>query len=261
MDQMFKNKLDWGIQVSRGNILNASVVPRRGIATVLTSFVPIADALAYRTPQVGSATALRIKAGGNAADTAAGTGARSVRITGMDANGDVVTETLATAGALASSATSQTFIRLFDVEVIDSGTYGTQTAGSHAGNIVIENAAGTEDWATIPVNGFPTSSTSIASYTIPRNYTGFIEGISIAVEGTKLVNILMLSRGGVLDTAAPYQPIKREQEWIGIANTYTDTFTMPLVFPELTDVGMLAKVSNGDGSVTVQMDILLLKNE
>ena len=261
MDQMFKNKLDWGVQVSRGNILNASVAQRKGLALVNTSFVPIADVLAYRTPQVGAATALRIKAGGNASDTATGSGARSVRITGMDANGDVVTETLPTAGALASASTSHTFIRLFDAEVIDSGTYGNQAAGSHVGDIVIENAAGTEDWATIPVNGFPTAKTSIASYTIPRGHTGFIEGISIAVEGTKLVNILMLSRGGVLDTSAPYQPIKREQEWIGIANTFTDTFTMPLHFGELTDVGMLAKVSNGDGSVSVQMDILMLKNE
>jgi hypothetical protein len=261
MDQMFKNKLNWGIQVARGNILNAEVTHRFGMATVGTTFVPIADGLAYRTPQAGSATALRIKAGGNANDTAAGTGARSVRLIGLNATGDVVSETIATAGASASAATTAIFIRLFDAEVVDSGTYGTQDAGSHAADIVIENAAGGTDWATIPVNGFPTSNTSIASYTIPRGHTGFIEGISIAVEGAKLVDILMLSRGGVLDTAAPYQPVQRVQEWIGIANTYVDTFTMPLHFPELTDIGMLGKVSNGTAAVMVQMDILLLRNE
>lgn len=261
MDQMFKNKLDWGIQVARGNILNAEVNHRFGMATVGTSLVPVADALVYRTPQTGSATALRIKAGGDANDTAAGTGARSVRLTGLNATGDVVSETIATAGASASAATTATFIRLFDAEVVDSGTYGTQAAGSHAADIVIENAAGGTDWATIPVNGFATSNTSIASYTIPRGYTGFIEGINIAIEGAKIADVLMLSRGGVLDTAAPYQPIKRVHEWIGIESTYTDTFTMPLLFPELTDVGMLGKVSNGTASVMVQMDILLLRNE
>jgi len=138
MDQMFKNKLDWGIQVARGNILNAEVTHRFGMATVGTTFVPIADGLAYRTPQAGSATALRIKAGGNANDTAAGTGARSVRLTGLNATGVVVSETIATAGASASAATTATFIRLFDAEVVDSGTYGTQDAGSHAADIVID---------------------------------------------------------------------------------------------------------------------------
>lgn len=261
MDQLYKNKLDWGVQVARGNILNATVTHRFGLANVGTSFVPIADALAYRTPQAGSATALRIAAGGNAADTAAGAGARSVRLTGLNASGDVVSETLATAGASASAATTATFIRLFHAEVMTSGTYGTKSAGSHVGSINIENAAGGTTWATISINGFPTSNTSIGSYTIPRNYTGFVEGISIAVEGAKLVDVLMLSRSGVLETAVPYKPVKRVAEWIGIENTLVDAFTMPLAFEELTDVGLLGRVSNGTGNITIQMDILLLKNE
>ena len=261
MDQLYKNKLGWGVQVARGNIFNTTVTHRFGVANVGTSFVPVADALAYRTPKAASATALRIAAGGNAADTAAGAGARSVRLTGLNASGDVVSETLSTAGASASAATTETFIRLFHAEVMASGTYGTQSAGSHVGNINIENAAGGTTWATIPVNGFPTSNTSIGSYTIPRRYTGFVEGISIAVEGAKLVDVLMLSRSGILETAAPYKPIKRVSEWIGVENTFVDTFTMPIEFEELTDVGLLGKVSNGTGNVTIQMDILLLKNE
>lgn len=261
MDQLYKNKLDWGVQVARGNILNAEVVHIYGLANVGTVFTPIADGLNYRTPQPAAATALRIKAGGNAADTALGAGARSVKLTGINATGQRIEETLATAGASASAPTSAQFVRLFKAEVMTSGTYGTQATGSHVGNIVIENAAGGTNWATIPVNGFPTSTTSIGSYTIPKNYTGFIEGISIAVEGAKLVDVLMLQRQGVLDTAAPYHPVQRVQEWIGIADTLVDTFTMPLIFPELTDIGMLGKVSNGTGNITVQMDILLLKNE
>ena len=259
MDQLYKNKLDWGVQVSRGNILNADVAHVSGMATVGTDLVPISDALVYRTPQ--TATALRIKAGGNAADTAAGSGARSVRLTGIDGSGNILTEVIATAGASASVSTTGQFIRLFEANVETSGTYGSQVAGSHVGDIVIENAAGGTDWAKIPVNGFPTSKTSIGSYTIPKGYTGFIEGISIAVEGAKLVDVLMLYREGVLDTAPPYKPITRRKEWIGIENILIERFKMPTSFPELTDIGMLAKVSNGTGAVTVDMDILLLRSE
>jgi hypothetical protein len=261
MDQFYKNSLDPMTQVSRGAILNATSVYRMGVATVATSYVPITDVLAYRTPQAGSATALRIKSGGNAADTADGDGARSVRLTGLSATGAVVTETLATAGASASAATTQTFIRLLDAEVIDSGTYGTQSTGSHVGDIVIENGAGGTDWAKIPVNGFPTSRASIGSYTVPDQHTAYITDIMIEVEGTKTVDVLMLSRGGVLQTAAPYQPIYRRNQWIGVTESVHEHFNMPFRFEELTDIGIVGKVSNGTGTITTTMEILLLRNE
>ena len=261
MDQFYKNSLDPLIQVSRGSIFNATSIYRMGTGLVATEYVPIADVLAYRTPQAGSATALRIKAGGNAADDAAGAGARSVRLTGLSATGAVVSETLATAGASASAATTQTFIRLFDAEVIDSGTYGTQSVGSHVGDIVIENASGGTDWAKIPINGFPTSRSSIGSYTVPDQHTAYVTDIQIQVEGSKTADVLMLSRGGVLQTAAPYRPIYRENEWAGVTEEVHEHFNMPLRFEELTDIGLIGKVSNGTGTITTTIEILLLRNE
>lgn len=261
MDQLFKNKLDWGVQVSRGNVLNSEVRHIFGMADVSTTMVPVSDALVYRTPQVSGATALRIKAGGNANDTATGSGARSITLTGLNADGDMISETIATNGASASSATDSQFIRLFEVVVADSGAYGSQSAGSHAGDITIENAAGGTDWAKIPVNSFPNSSTAIGSFTIPKGYKGLIEGITVSIEGAKSADVLMLQRSNVLQSSAPYSPVRRMQEWIGLTDQFTDTFTMPFVYDELTDVGMLAKVNFGTAYVTLQMDILLLQNE
>lgn len=59
---------------------------------------PISVGGIYRTPQVGSETALRIKAGGNANDAAAGLGARLVRIEGVNALGEYISEDVATNG-------------------------------------------------------------------------------------------------------------------------------------------------------------------
>jgi len=262
MEQRYKNSLPWGHQLARGNIQLARIRHQFGRNVACgTAYVPVSDNGVYRTPQVGSATALRIKAGGNAADTAAGAGARSVRLTGIDANGDEITETIATAGASASVATNAQFIRLYEAAVVDTGTYGTQAAGSHAGNITIENAAGTQDWAQIQLNGFPASVTGIGSLTIPRNHVGLISSLQINVDLTKSTDVLILRRGGILDTAAPYEPIYKVQEFIGVARPITIQFEAPIKITELTDIGVLAKVSNGTGAVSVDMEVTILEAE
>ena len=227
----------------------------------LTTYVPVTDIGIYRTPQAGAATALRIKAGGNAADTAAGTGARSVRLYGINALGDEVIEVIATAGASASAPTTNTFIRLYMVEVYESGTYGTQSAGSHAGNITIEDAAGTQDWAQIQLNGFPSGTSGIGSITVPRNHVGLVSAIQISVDQTKSTDLIILKREGVLQTAAPYKPIVKVQEFLGVSRSILIKFDVPLRFPELTDIGLLAKVSNGTGAVSVDIEVLMLEAE
>ena len=257
-----KNSLPWGYHVARNNMFQAHVHHQfgRNIACP-TTYVPVTDNGLYRTPQVGAATALRIKAGGNAGDTANGAGARAVKLWGINANGDEVTETLVTAGASASAATTNTFVRLYHAEVVASGTYGTQTAGSHLGSITIENAAGTQNWAQIQLNGFPSGVTGIGSITIPRNHVGLVPSIQINVDNTKTTDVIILKREGILETAAPYKPIQKVQEFIGVARSITINFDMPLKFPELTDVGVLAKVSNGTGAVSVDLEVIMLAAE
>ena len=257
-----KNSLPWGHHVSRNNMFQAHVHHQFGRnISCPTTYVPVSDNGIYRTPQPAAATQLRIKAGGNDADTANGAGARSVRLWGMNASGDEVTEVITTAGASASAATTSSFIRLYLAEVYESGTYGTQSAGSHVGNITIENAAGTEDWAQIQLNGFPSGTTGIGSITIPRNHVGLLSSIQINVDQTKTTDLLILKREGVLQTSAPYRPIQKMQEFIGVSRSISIKFDIPLMFPQLTDLGVLAKVSNGTGAVSVDMEVLMLEAE
>lgn len=257
-----KNSLPWGHHVARDNMFQAHVHHQfgRNIACP-TTYVPVTDNGFYRTPQPAAATQLRIKAGGNAADTVDGAGARSVRLWGLNASGDEVVEIISTAGASASASTTNSFIRLYQAEVYDSGTYGTQAAGSHVGNITIENAAGTEDWAQIQLNGFPSGITGIGSITVPRNHVGLLSSMQINVDQTKTTDVLILKREGILQSSAPYKPIQKLQEFIGVSRSITITFDIPLKFPELTDLGVLAKVSNGTGAVSIDMEVLMLAAE
>jgi hypothetical protein len=67
---------------------------------------------------------LRVKAGGNVNDTAAGTGARTIRVTGISDTYTEVTEDITLAGASASASTTALFRAVNRVEVITTGTYG-----------------------------------------------------------------------------------------------------------------------------------------
>jgi len=264
METRDKNSLPWGAQISRGNMRLAHINHQFGCNTACgTSYVPVTDNGVYRTPQVVGATQLRVKAGGNAADTAAGSGARSIKLWGLNASGDEVTEVIDTAGASASIATTNSFIRLYHAEVYESGTYGTQSAGSHAADITIENAAGTEDWADILLNGFPSSSTCIGSLSIPRNHVGLITSVKITVDtsGSRTMDVLLMQRQNILQAAAPYSPIVKIQEFLGVAATQDITFDIPFKVPELTDIGVLAKSSSGTNAMSVDMEVIMLQAE
>jgi len=108
----------------------------------------------YVALQPAAATTLRIKAGGDALDTAAGAGAREVTLQGIDELGNEVTESLATAGASASAVTTNKFIRLYRAWVSSVGRYGTMAAGGHEDDIVIEKGTGSQDWLTLDATGF-----------------------------------------------------------------------------------------------------------
>jgi hypothetical protein len=264
MELRYKNSLPWGAQISRGNMLHAHIHHQFGRNTACgTSYTPVTDNGVYRTPQIAGATQLRVKAGGNAADTVDGSGARSIKLWGIDDSGNEITEVISTAGASASSATSSSFIRLYHAEVHESGTYGTQSAGSHAGDITIENAAGTEDWAEMLLNGFPSASTCIGSLTIPRNHVGLITSVKITVDtsGSKTMDVLLMQRKNILQTAAPYSPIVKIQEFLGVVSTQDITFDIQFKIPELTDIGVLAKSNSGTNAVSVDMEVIMLEAE
>lgn len=255
--------VNWDIDVARGLYSDYKIIHKFGHNhEVGTSFVPIASLGVYRTPQVSAATTLRIKAGGDANDTAAGSGAREVTFYGIDETGAEVEEAVATNGALASSPTTTTFIRLFRARVTASGTYASATAGSHAATITIENGTGTEDWAEIPfhTSGFPESTTQIAAYTVPNGWTAFIKSAEISVDSNKVADILGFSRTGVLQTAAPYDAMRVFVEYGAAVGTIQIKPVVPYgPFPANTDFGFMGKVSATTGEIDIDIEIILIR--
>ena len=246
-----------GLDIARGLAPGCVWSFRYGRNTAIGSaYTPVTRSGFYRTPQATGAVALKVKAGGNANDTANGSGAREITIIGLNSSGDVITETLATAGASASASTSQTFMRLTDAFVSKSGTYATQTAGTQAGSITIEKAAGSEDWALIADGTFGKGVAEIGAYTTPRGKSAAIFNVTVSSDADKKANIVMFKRENILETVAPYSPMSLVVEYPQSSGLIDVGFNPPLYFPPLCDFGFLATVSASTVDVSIGFDMV-----
>lgn len=251
------------LDVARGLQSGFTTVKKFGRnSSIGTTFAPISLGGVYNTPQSGSATTLRVKAGGNANDTAAGSGAREITLIGLDENFNEVTETLATAGASASSATTTTFTRLYRLFVSASGTYSTSAAGSHSADIVIENGSGGTDWATIDSTNFPKGQSEIGAYTIPAGKTGYVKLRDVSIESTKTMDLIFFSRANADETAAPYTAMIAQSVVSGVAGGSIETFGGvdipfgPYVGP--CDIGFMGRVASSTAAAAVEFEIFLI---
>lgn len=254
--------LDYLIEVARSRHENASLVAKFGRNTAVgTSYVPIALGGIYRTPQVAGATSLRIKAGGNANDTANGSGAREVTLIGLNAAGAEVTEAVATAGANASSATTAKFIRLYRAYVSASGTYATLSTGSHSADIVIEDAAGSEDWATISSTGFARAQSEIGVLSIPAGCVAQVLDADAFTDSSKTTDLIFFRRESILETAAPYEARRELFELQGFGDEISLSSRAPIKVTGPADIGFAGKVGVGTAAVSVFFSVLILDNE
>lgn len=246
---------EYKLNLTRGGADGSTVIHKFGYnAAVGTSFEPVCTDGIYRTPQPSGATTLRVKAGGNALDDVAGSGARKICLEGLNQDGALITEDIATNGTSASAATNQSFLRLFRCYVCDSGTYANSSAGSHAADIVIEDSGGTQDWATISVNSFPMSQSEIAAYSVPRGHQAFVWSIDVSVDSNKAVDVVFFTRGSILDAASPYEAMRVQERFDAVTSDLHQSFMLPFKFDELTDFGFMAK---GATTASVSVEFLI----
>ncbi len=229
--------------------------------SVGTSFVCISPGGLCRLPKPSDATTLRVKAGGNVADTADGAGARSVLLQGIDETGAAIEVVLALAGVLASASTSQLFMRLNRVIVIETGVYPTAfNVDGAVADIVIENTAGTEDWVTVSVNGHADCQSQMGFYSVPAGHRAYLSSLNMFVDTNKSVDLLLVVRQNFMDETAGYTPVRVGATIAGVEGHVNIPFTEPPRFAEFTDIAMLARVSTGTAAVSVQITFLLNTN-
>ena len=244
-----------GLLIGRGAIRGASVVHKFGRnATVPNgSWAGILDSAA-QFPWLTAASAVRIKASGNAADNGAASplqaGAWTVTIQGLSATGVEQSETVTALGASASAPTQKTFLRVYRAWVATSGTY----TGVNTGNIVIETTGGTTLIRITAGEG----QTQFGAYTIPLGKVGYLASVVVQVDGLKTADFRLFTRANCTTTTAPFTSKRLKYYWDGVTDVSTVNPKTPvLALPALTDIWMEAYGSGAITQATANMEIIL----
>jgi len=256
----YKKTLDYGIEAAKGNVPNVSIIQKFGRNSAVSStFKPICLSGFYRTPTTN--TALEVVST-DADDNASGAGARTIYYEGLQESGGslVVVSDVVELDGTTAVALPDSLIRLYRWYVASSGVYATQSAGSHQGDITIQESGAGNVWAKIENNGFPRAQSQIGAYTVPTGYTAYVSKISYSVESDKEADILMFKREGVLNTTAPYNAMTLVTEINSATGNYTIDYSVPFVFNEETDFGFIGKLKSNTGPMTVDFTIYLVQN-
>lgn len=114
-------------------------------------------------------------------------------------------------------------------------------------------------WGTIPINGFPESTSRIGAFTIPANYEGFLIGIRINASAGKTVDAVLFKRENVLEVTPPYAPMEVVGEFFNVPNVLDVAYDAPIYFPPMTDLGIMAVIDVQTARVGSALGLLLRK--
>lgn len=189
----------------------------------------------------------------SANDTSSGTGARTIYISGLDANYNEVSETITLNGQTAVT-TVNSYIHINEAYVATAGS-GNSAAGSiYIGTGVV--TAGVP--ATVyDIIAFDYNRRITGSYTIPAGYTGYVsEGLFSAGQsgGSNAVTGRLMTRGT--------NSIRLTAAVVTLNNGTADyVFEYPIGVPEKTTIEAQAFGSSENNSCSSMFIILLVKNE
>lgn len=245
---------DFLIEVQKGNIAGHSIVHKFGRnATVPNGTFEGVNQLSTTFNFLTAATTVRVKAGGNAADTFNGAGARGVTVEGLDDTGAFAIETIVTAGASASSATSTSFWRVFRVYVSSCGTYGA----SNTAQIIIENSGGGTDLISIATGE---GQSKYGAYAIPLGKTGYLLDVLVEADAAKAADFRVCTRADLTDaSSAPFAGVRVMLYFDGVLGQATiDPHSPIFSLPALSDIWVDAEGGGAGTEVSCDFEILLV---
>lgn len=183
----------------------------------------------------------------DANDTAAGTGARTLQLYGLNGDGVEITETV-TLNGLTPVLTTQTFFRMNRAIVRSSGS---NNQAVNIGALTVRQSSSGAVMAVLPIG---TNQTQIACYTIPAGYVGYIENVDVELNrstSAALVGSIWLRESGGC-------PRLTRQFSAGQTSPFDKEIFGGLPVPALTDIAIrITSVTTNNVDVTAYFDLLL----
>lgn len=244
------------LRVASGRVNHYSIITKFGTnEAVGTSTEDVWSPGGTLTYLTAAATLEAISSSVN--DTAAGSGAQTIRVYGLDANLEVITEDITMNGTSATTATTQSFFRVYRAFVLTCGTYG----GTNAGTITIRVSSGGSTQAEIAYHSamaIGAGQTMGTHYTIPADYTAYIVGMRLDVATTKSINYSILVRENANDVTTPFT------SWRTLFHAHGATSDnlvppVPMAIPEKTDVRVVAVADSGTSEVAFNYQLLQIR--
>lgn len=188
----------------------------------------------------------------SANDTAEGTGARTVFVSGLDANYNEISETVTLNGQTPVN-TVNSYLRINRMFVTTAGSGGGAAGTIAAGTGTVTSGVPEVCYAEISNSD---NQTLMAVWTVPAGYTAYIYKGTISnatATGSQYITGRLCFKpfGGVLRTAAK----------VTLHNQFVDfDFGIPIVLPEKTDIEARAIATSSNNAVSATFTIMYTKN-
>lgn len=245
---------EFGLQVARGQIPYHKSNFKFGFNPDIDDSLETVWSKGGLYTYLSSATALYISSS-STADTSAGTGARTVKVSGLDSNYDEVSVTVTLNGQ--SGVSLGTFIRVNRIEVLTAGS-----GGANAGNLHVGSEASPTVGVPATTYAYVTAGdnqTLMALWTVPRNYTAYVTQTDITVATTqnnKYCKVSLVARpfGGVFNV---------KDRFVKAESSVNQVYNFPLKFEEKTDIEFRAigDSAGADIAISAGIDILYILND
>ena len=198
------------------------------VETVWSHSVPYVYPTAATVMKVSSASA---------SDTAEGTGARTVYVSGLDANYNEINETVTLTGQTAVNTTNL-FLRVFRAYVVTAGSGGTAVGDIYIGVGTVTAGVPATVYAKIDIGE---NQTNMAIWTVPAGHTFYLHRGTFSAASNNaaqyvLGKFMIRNFGGVFRNAADITVN---------SNVFGYDFEIPLAIPEKTDIEARAIAISG----------------
>lgn len=201
------------------------------------------------------AAAIQMKVSSSSAnDDATGTGARTIVVSGLDANYNEISETVELDGQT-EVLTTKTFIRVFRAFVATAGSGGTAAGTIYVGTGTVTAGVPATVYAEIPLGA---NQTQMAVWTVPAGYTLYVTAGTFSAASNNVAQYVLgqfffRPFGGVFRNAA---------DLTVNSNVFRYEWDVPLALPEKSDIEARAIALSGSNFfITASFEGIYIKNE